>query len=277
MQQFSHPSNYSFIIILSRSVFIIIYLIILSSATHFSWSCCDFVTFSDILSLFTKAIALITILEIISSSSINLMLNYLLCLQLFIISLGGCLNIYYFKKVKNANALAASVIQVFIVLSGFLTVLNGWSGELTFGLLGAYFVYDTIHSVVNYQSMMDMVFIIHHAVGIYAMHVILTSVRDIETFTVLFITFIEISNFLRNLCDGWEITWPKPLLYGTFPFCKLLGPIYVTTEMFKMMPDTHYNIAFFTAMVFGVITLCDAHITYGEYRDSFKQLVLKTE
>jgi hypothetical protein len=195
-------------------------------------------------------------------------MSNLLALQCAIVALGGVLNVYFFKKVKNANALAASVIQVFIVVSGFATVINGWTGELTFGLLAAYFVYDGLHSLLNYQSMLDIVFIFHHAVGIGAMHIIATSIREIELYTVIFITCIEISNFFRNVTDGWEITWPRPMLYYTFPFCKLLGPVWATNEIFKVIPDEHFIKAIFTAVVFGVITLCDAHQTHGEYRES---------
>lgn len=194
----------------------------------------------------------------------------LLPLQCFVVGLGGSLNLYYFKKVKNANALSASVIQILIIVSGISTILHGWDGDLTFGLLGAYFVYDTIHSIVNYQSVLDAVFIFHHVVGIGAMHIIATSIKNIEIYTVMFITFIEISNFLRNYSDGWEVSWPRPLLHYTFPFCKILGPIFATTEIFKVIPDEHYFSAFFTAVVFGIITLCDAHMTFGEYRESIK-------
>jgi len=196
------------------------------------------------------------------------MSNLLLPIQVAVVVLGCSLNIYYFKKVKNANALAASVIQVFIVLSGIATILCEWTGDLTFGLLGAYFIYDALHSMVNYQTMLDIVFIFHHAVGIGAMNIIATSIKHIEIYTVVFITCIEISNFLRNFTDGWEIMWPRPLLHYTFPFCKLLGPIWATSEIFKVIPDEHYTAAFFTAVVFGIITLCDAHLTYGEYRES---------
>lgn len=197
----------------------------------------------------------------------------LLPMQCAVVALGCCLNLYYFKKVKNANALAASVIQIFIVLSGIITTIYGESGELTFGLLSAYFVYDGLHSIFNYQSVLDIVFIFHHVVGIWAMQIIATSIPHIERFTVMFITCIEISNFLRNFTDGWEVSGPRPLLFYTFPVCKLLGPIWVTSEMFKVMPDEFYNSAFFTAFVFGVITLCDAHLTYGEYRDTSKAKV----
>jgi hypothetical protein len=196
--------------------------------------------------------------------------SLMLPLQCFIVGLGGSLNVYYFKKVKNANALAASVIQIFIVLSGVLTLLNGWNGDLTFGLLSAYFVYDGLHCIFNYQSFLDVVFVIHHLVGIGAMHIIATSIQNIEIYTVMFITCIESSNFLRNYSDGWEVYWPRPYLHYSFPFCKLMGPFYATAEIFKIIPDEHYSSALVTALVFGMITLCDAHQTFGEFRESRK-------
>jgi hypothetical protein len=195
----------------------------------------------------------------------------MLPLQCFIVVLGGSMNVYYFKKVKNANALAASVLQIFIILSGISTILYGWTAELTFGMLSAYFVFDALHSIVNYQSVLDAVFIFHHLVGIGAMHIIATSIKSIEMYTIIIVTSIEISNFLRNHSDGWEVLWPRPLLYYTFPICKLIGPFYAGAEIFKVIPDEHYSSAFFTAVVFGVITLCDAHLTYGEYRENSKK------
>lgn len=192
----------------------------------------------------------------------------LLAVQCAVVALGGTLNVYYFKKVKSANALAASVLQIFIVLSGFWTLLNRLSGEVTFGLLTAYFVYDGLHSIFNYQGYVDVVFIIHHIVGITAMQIISTSIKSIEIYTVLFITCIEMSNCLRNFSDGWEVSWPRPLLHYSFPFCKLLGPIYATVQIFKAVPKEHLFSATSTTIVFGIITLFDAHQTFVEFRDS---------
>lgn len=179
--------------------------------------------------------------------------------------LGGGLNLIYSKTVKNANALACSILQLLVVIAGLATLINDRSSDLVFAMLGAYFTYDAIHSIVNYKNVMDAVFVLHHFTGVYAMNIITQDIAHIGIYTVAFITCIEFSNFLRNTSDGFEVSWPRPILHYTWPVTKIVGPIYTTVHMFKGMPDKHYTSALFTALVFGVLTLGDTWNTYQEY------------
>ena len=191
--------------------------------------------------------------------------------QIFMFFLGGVINLAYLKTVKNANALACAVLQLLVVLAGVATLVNGWSADLVFGMLASYFTYDAIHSLgmfLKYKSVIDAVFVLHHFTGVYAMNIITRDVADIGIYTVVFITCIEFSNFLRNTSDGFQVSWPRPILHYTWPFTKLVGPFYTTVQMFKGMPEKHYNSALFTALVFGVLTLGDTYNTYQEYLES---------